>query len=977
MKHKRKILLTIVIIFIAILTINVQTKADYISITEFEKGLKSQGKYTITVTKKDGSVYNYNANYNIYKETKYSATGADHIIVYGGPNDITSNDYTDQGAQAYDSKGNPKYLGYTSNGNIQTNPLYFTGSSKRSVPWDRLDNTYFDTWSNMLRPANATVFNYMKNSIATNNEGGFKTTCVLSDVGLESAEFLAAPTTISSGSFRVTWDTTWMTFITPPLPSITRYVETVYTDTTTGKQILRDPAIKREYEDPNQDWPLFQDNKTFDGYKYIGYKLSYDGANTFTTLNPSAKVSNVIAKSQNRIYIHFLYEKLVSTVTVKYINADTGSEISTAFVDDNVTAGSHTYTAKSINGFTYQPGAGQTATGQTINVVLGTNYTITFKYKKVASVTVKHVDYDTNSDLQVPQDYYSPVTPGSQTYNIKSFVGYTFQPGTGQTASGQTINVVAGTDYSIIFKYKKNAGTVTIEYKDADTNLVIDTPTVYTNVTAGSKTYTAKGIAGYTYQPGAGQTATGQTINVLSGQNYTVTFKYKRNSGVTIRYIDFYTYTDIDTPTNITNVTPGSQTYNAKVIPGYAVQGDPTKTIDIVAGQSYTVIFTYKSTKTMTAPTVTLYAPSRVVLGDTAYISAVGNSADPNVASLSGNISFQESGVSDIIGAETQGNSITFGEGVVFSSVGTYHAQATVLDNNGLSGISNVVTIEVVNPTPVVILNKSGTQKENRKLSIDASNSSGGSRSATIDWTKAKWIITPISGGSASDVRVQKHTEGATNGEILIDSSRGIDKGLTGDLKQIDILFKKSGEYKIELSLTNNYNISNSNDITLFIRVDEAPTASIYATKSVYRDPNDKSVNGKSQATIEASDSSSSLDGDIIVKRAYVFAFDTNNDKNYDEEMAYVYDLSYNGVNQIPKESASNPHLRPLNVKVKDLRTVDFSAYNTGNMTKCTIKTTNVGRMIVGIAIQEEFGQETIPQFITPSDKKRDDNFDD
>lgn len=535
------------------------------------------------------------------------------------------------------------------------------------------------------------------------------------------------------------------------------------------------------------------------------------------------------------------------------------------------------------------------------------------------------------------------------------------------------------TQYTAIYYYSApTVGTVTVEHIDESTGTKLIDDEVYTNVFPGNHTYNAKTIQGYTVQGNSSQ-----TINVVAGQTHKVTFKYKKSAGtITINYLEKDTNNVLKSPKVLTNVPQGSATYTAENIDGYVAVAPTSQTINVEPGKSYSITFRYIKLK---APTVTISAPTTVYVGDDVHLSGYGTTQNSYVTSLQGVINIgNASGVggnNTIYGDVTTfpegstNKSTSFGGYTWFSKVGSYPVWASVTDNFGSSAASDTKYINAVLPAPNVIIKNSGTLKENRKIVIDASTSNGGSARSTIDWTSAKWTIEAIvnTGGSNTDIRVQKHTTGATNGEILIDSSRSINKSLNG-LSTFDVLFKKKGEYKITLSLKNNYGVSASKEIVLYIQEDVLPTAAVYTTGSTYRNPNDKTSNGLAQATIEVNDSSKSYD-DTIVKRAYIFAFDTNNDKNYSDEMAYVYDLNYNGVNQIPNEGSLNPHLRPL-CKVKDLSTIDFSSYNTGNLTTVSIKTTRVGGWITGIYVKEEFAQETIPQFVTAADRRSNNNFD-
>jgi hypothetical protein len=196
-------------------------------------------------------------------------------------------------------------------------------------------------------------------------------------------------------------------------------------------------------------------------------------------------------------------------------------------------------------------------------------------------------------------------------------------------------------------------------------------------------------------------------------------------------------------------------------------------------------------TPTGVNPTCTLNAPSTVVVGDDVALNALGNTKDTSATSLQTTILLDHSpyivGTNPIVGNTatfdaTSSNKNATAQGTVsFASPGTYTARAVASDNNGNSGEATPQQIVATKPVPVVNIVQSGTLKENRKVIIDASSSYAGSTRATIDWSTAKWVVTPLNGASMDDVRIQTHTIGKTNGTVLYDPKKGIN-----DLSSLD-----------------------------------------------------------------------------------------------------------------------------------------------------------------------------------------------
>lgn len=382
--------------------------------------------------------------------------------------------------------------------------------------------------------------------------------------------------------------------------------------------------------------------------------------------------------------------------------------------------------------------------------------------------------------LNDSSDYYKVYADGYATTYVK---GSDMRISLGSLASGGAQAAVYYFPFAVQF-YVKNPSGVTVKYVDEATGSDISTPDVFNNETPGSHTYNAKTISGYTLQG-----ASSQTINVVSGQNYTVTFKYTKDpttGSVTVRYVDKATGGDISAPDVYSSETPGSHTYNAKTFSGYSLIGANSQTIDVVAGQSYTVIFNYDKSK---LPTCTLNAQPTAVVGDDVYLSAFGKTEDTNTTSLRTTIQLDSSpyiaGTNPIKGdlktfdAGAGGNANANGT-VFFTYPGTYTVRAYTIDSNGNMGEATPKQIVVTNPIPAVNIVQTGTLKENRKVIIDASSSYSGSQRSTINWDTGKWVITPLNGASMNDVRIQTHTTGSTDGAVLFDPSKGINKPLDG-----------------------------------------------------------------------------------------------------------------------------------------------------------------------------------------------------
>lgn len=375
------------------------------------------------------------------------------------------------------------------------------------------------------------------------------------------------------------------------------------------------------------------------------------------------------------------------------------------------------------------------------------------------------------------------------------------------------------------------------------------------------------------------------------------------------------------------------------------------------------------------APTINLTVPSQAVAGDDVPIIATSTSKDPTVTSLQNTVSSgaNVSGSNPIIGQQTfdaadTNKSFTSTGLFNFADIGMNNVMAVAVDNNGKSAITTKA-INIIKPTPIVRINQTGTLKENRKIIIDMSSSSGGSRKATIDWTKGKCTVSAVNGASMNDVRIQAHTEGSTDGAVLYDPTKSVNKPLDG-LQQFDMTCKKAGDYQITCTLTNNYGVTATSSITFTVIADAPPKAGLAAPTTFIRDHFDPNkFNGLAYAIIPMTDTGSgdsgcySTDGDTIDTIGWFIDFDSDNNDKPDDSW-----YPFNGSTGKWDYSTKYTYDQAKNF--------DISNYPVGCLHQVTLEATHVGHYFMGIICKEKFGQDYIPQFVTDADRKIGKNFD-
>lgn len=317
--------------------------------------------------------------------------------------------------------------------------------------------------------------------------------------------------------------------------------------------------------------------------------------------------------------------------------------------------------------------------------------------------------------------------------------------------------------------------------------------------------------------------------------------------------------------------------------------------------------------------------PETAMAGD--KVRADGNKSEPR--------NYIESYIFDYEGANLASNHNSY-LNIWYPSVGEYEVYLDVIDYDGNTDW-DYKEIKITTPIPKAVIKHSGLYKENRKITIDSTDSVSPDY-YPIDKSKIKWEITSVSGGATNDIKYI----GSLNGN---------------EIK--DILFKKAGKYKIKLTVTNTYGKTDSTETTITINPDLPPIADIFVmTHPTYRNPDDDNY-----ATMKVHNESISPDGDTINKAVLMYCYDSNNDGNYKDE---VWRYSIDGTSW-----------QEVGMNYEDIVS-NFNIFNkaNSNVQEWILKTKEVGKYYFAIRVMEDIPpEETIPEFITENDYKRADNF--
>ena len=224
------------------------------------------------------------------------------------------------------------------------------------------------------------------------------------------------------------------------------------------------------------------------------------------------------------------------SVTIKYLNVDDNSEITTSDIHNNLQLGTYTYKAKTISNYAANLPTSQSVTLDENNP----NQTITFYYSQIlGDITVKYIDFDNDNEIST-SDIYSNLPLGTYTYEAKDISNYTAISPTSQSVTLDENN----STQTITFYYSKILGNVTVKYIDIDNNNnEIATSDIYSNLPLGTYTYEAKVIDNYTViLPDL------QSVTLTEAYpDQTITFNYKLNQNE-VPYISTYYIKPIVSP---------------------------------------------------------------------------------------------------------------------------------------------------------------------------------------------------------------------------------------------------------------------------------------------------------------------------------------------------------------------------------------------------------------------------------------------
>ena len=296
----------------------------------------------------------------------------------------------------------------------------------------------------------------------------------------------------------------------------------------------------------------------------------------------STQSVNLTEEDPDQVII-FYYNKILGSITIKYIDKNVNTDIYEPKVIENLSLGTYTYGAINISGYVLSDNEIKTVT----ITETSPNATITFKYAEIlGTVTIRYIDNSSYTELS-EADTFTDLKLGTYSYNYKNIPGYSLANDSTQTVELTDDNH----DVEIEFKYNELLGSITIKYIDSSSLNEIETATVISNLSLGTYSYSAKSFEGYEIIGDSSQSITLNDSNL----NAIISFNYSRISGsITIEYLDSSTLSEIAPSITISNIALGSYIYDAIFIDNYEIDGDSSiSTTLTVSNPNQTISFKY------------------------------------------------------------------------------------------------------------------------------------------------------------------------------------------------------------------------------------------------------------------------------------------------------------------------------------------------------------------------------------------------
>ena len=381
--------------------------------------------------------------------------------------------------------------------------------------------------------------------------------------GLENEDYTTRPVTIDGYVLEVTPSNATGKFSTSEIVVTYEYrklsnVIVKYIDENTGIEIPGVDEITTTYKQG--------ENYTTEKKEISGYTYTKDTENVSGT---------VVDKDIEVIYY---YKKNSAGVITKHIDTVTKKEIAKSTTQTGLENEDYTTSPVIIDGYVLEV-TPDNATGKfsTSEIV------VTYEYRKQSNVIVKYVDENSGKEIT---DKVSTTYKQGESYitEKKKISGYTYTKDTGNTTG-----TVADKDIEVVYYYKKNSAGVVTKYIDQVTKEEISASKSQTGLENDDYTTTEVVVPGYELVLTPAN-ATGK----MTPEQITVTYEYRKQSNVTVKYVDENTGKELLGQVTTTYKQGDPYTTEKKAIDGYTYTKDTGNVSGTVERENIEVVYYYK-----------------------------------------------------------------------------------------------------------------------------------------------------------------------------------------------------------------------------------------------------------------------------------------------------------------------------------------------------------------------------------------------
>ena len=386
-----------------------------------------------------------------------------------------------------------------------------------------------------------------------------------SQTGLENDNYTTTPATVDGYELVLT-PANAKGKMTPELITVTyeyRKLSNVvvkYIDENTGVEIPSVDEITTTYKEGDS---YTTEKKDIPNYTY-----------TKDTKNLSGTVG------RENIEVVYYYKKTSQGVVTKYIDQVTKEEIAPSQSQTGLENDDYTTTPAVVKGYelvlTPDNAKGKMTPAQ---------ITVTYEYRKLSDVTVKYIDENTGAEIPGVDEITTTYKQGERyTTEKKTIDGYTYTKDTNNTTG-----VVERMNIEVVYYYKKTSGGVLTKYIDQVTKKEIAASKHQAGLENDEYTTSAVVVEGYelVLTP---DNAKGKMTPELT----TVTYEYRKQSNVTVKYVDENTGKELLGQVTTTYKQGDPYTTEKKAIDGYTYTKDTGNVAGTVERENIEVVYYYK-----------------------------------------------------------------------------------------------------------------------------------------------------------------------------------------------------------------------------------------------------------------------------------------------------------------------------------------------------------------------------------------------